>query len=50
MAAASAVLNGKIGSIGGALLGLALSVPLAILVDRRRRRRWAAGRPRRLFP
>jgi membrane associated rhomboid family serine protease len=50
IAAASAALNGKLGSIGGTLVGMALSVPLAVLIERRRRRRWAAGRPRRLFP
>jgi membrane associated rhomboid family serine protease len=50
MAAASAVLNAEHGSIEGTLVGLALSVPLAILIDRRRQRRWTAGRKRRLFP
>jgi hypothetical protein len=34
MAAASAALNAEHGSIEGTLVGLALSVPLAILIDR----------------
>ena len=50
MGLGSAPANPDHGSTAGTLVGLAISVPLAVLVDRRRQRRWATGRSRRLFP
>lgn len=38
---ASAVSNPAHGSIAGSVVGLVLSVPIALLIDRRRRRRSA---------
>jgi hypothetical protein len=43
MTVASAVSNPDHGSAMGTLVGLVVSLPIAIVIDRRRQRRWNVG-------
>jgi hypothetical protein len=43
MTLASAVSDPEFGSAAGTLVGLGVSLPIAVVIDRRRQRRWNTG-------